>query len=104
MKKILLVLAVLALIAATAFAYTFTNITTATTTVISSRPGILSHIVVNGGTMGTITVYDSGAASGTKIATIASPLAGQTYVYDAKTNVGLTVVTAAATDITVLSQ
>lgn len=104
MKKTLLVFVALALAVAMAFAYNGTNITTATTTTVKSGPGYLSHIVVNGGTMGAITIYDSTTAAGTVIATIASPLAGQHYVYDRGCALGITVVTAAATNITVAWQ
>jgi len=104
MKRFLLVLLALSLIVGAAFAYTAKNITTATTTTVSDRPCYLSHIVVNGGTMGAITVWDNNSTGGTLIATISSPLAGQHYVYDAGTVFGLKVVTAAATDVTVLWQ
>ena len=104
MKKTLFVLAVLALVAATAFAFSAVNITTNTTTTVSARPCYLSHIVVNGGTMGTITVWDNNATTGAKVATISSPLAGQHYVYDAAMVYGLKVVTADNTNITVLWQ
>ena len=103
-KKVLLVLAVVALVVATAFAYSAVNITSDTTTTISARPCYLSHIVVNGGTMGAITVWDNNATTGAVVATIASPLAGQHYVYDAAMVYGLKVVTADNTNITVLWQ
>lgn len=104
MKKIMLVLAVLVLVVATAFAFTAKNITTATTTTVSARPCYLSHIVVNGGTMGAITIWDNNATTGAVVATIASPLAGQHYVYDAAMVYGLKVVTADNTNVTVLWQ
>ena len=104
MKKIMLVLAVLVLVVATACAYNATNITTATTTTIKTGSTFLSHIVVNGGTMGQISVWDNNASGGTVIATIASPLAGQTYVYDAGLALGCKVVTADNTNLTVLWQ
>ncbi len=103
-KKVLLVLAVVALVVATAFAYSAVNITSDTTTVISARPCYLSHIVVNGGTMGAISIWDNNSTGGAVVATIASPLAGQHYVYDAAMVYGLKVVTADNTNITVLWQ
>ena len=102
MKKILLVLLALVLVASVAFAFTAKNITSNTTTTITARPCFLSHIVVNGGTMGAITIWDNNATTGAVVATIASPLAGQHYVYDAAMVRGLKVVTAANTNLTVL--
>jgi hypothetical protein len=104
MKKAMLVLAALALVASVAFAFTAKNITSNATTVISARPCYLSHIVVNGGTMGAISIWDNSATGGTVVATIASPLAGQHYVYDAAMVYGLKVVTADNTNLTVLWQ
>lgn len=104
MKKILFVLVALALVVGVAFAFNAKNITSNTTTTISARPCYLSHIVVNGGTMGAITIWDNNSTGGAVVATIASPLAGQHYVYDAAMVYGLKVVTADNTNITVLWQ
>jgi hypothetical protein len=104
MKKFLLALLALSLVVGVAFAFTAKNITSDATTVISARPCYLSHIVVNGGTMGAITIWDNNASTGAVVATIASPLAGQHYVYDAAMVYGLKVVTADNTNITVLWQ
>lgn len=84
----------------------YTNITSATTTTIKSGQGCLVAIVVNLTVAGgVITIYDNTAASGTKIATVTYPatlLASQTVLpYFCKFATGLTIVTSAATDITV---
>jgi len=72
--------------------YNYTNITTATTTVIKSGPGILNVVVINKpGTSGTLTVYDNTAASGTKIASI-TVTSGYQYIYEVNFTTGLTVV------------
>lgn len=76
------------------------NISTATTTVVKTGPGFLGQLVVNGGTMGSITVYDGVDATGTVIATIAAPTAGMVFPYGCIFSKGLCVVTAAATDVT----
>ena len=76
------------------------NIASATTTVIGG-PGILHSIVINTTAAGTITIYDNTAASGTKIATIKASAVEGTYLYDVRCRTGLTIVTAAASDITV---
>lgn len=82
--------------------YEARNITTATTTVVSAGPCVLGTVTINTTAAGTITIYDNTAASGTKIATIAaSPVNGSTFIYNVKCRTGLTVVTAAASDITV---
>jgi len=78
------------------------HIATATTTVIvASGEGALHSIVINSPAAGTITVYDHGSAAGTVLAIIASSAVGGTYLYDCTYSTGLTIVTAAATDITV---
>jgi hypothetical protein len=77
------------------------NISTATTTVVKPGPGILKSITVNTTAAGTITVYDNTAASGTKIATLKASIVEGTYQYDVFCGTGLTVVTAAASDVTV---
>jgi len=87
--------------------YQFRNITTATTTTVKSGVGQLHSITVNKQVIaGTITVYDNTAASGTIIATITfgAALAGDppiTGLYGISFTTGLTIVTSAATDITV---
>jgi hypothetical protein len=78
------------------------NITTATTTVVVSRPGTLKRICVNTTAAGSITVYDNTAASGTKIGTLKASIAEGTYLQGIRFVTGLTVVTAAASDITVV--
>lgn len=77
------------------------NISTATTTVVKDGAGILHLITINGGTLGAITVYDNNAGSGTKIATLDASADRRSYFYNVRFTTGLTIVTAAATDITV---
>lgn len=80
----------------------YTNITAATTTVVDATPGVLHMVTINTTAASAITIYDSLTASGTKIATIAaSPVIGSTFAYDVAYTIGLTVVTAGASDITV---
>lgn len=79
----------------------FRNITTATTTVVKAGPGILQSLVINTTAAGTITIYDNTSAAGTKIATIAASANLGDYVYNCVFSTGLTVVTAAASDVTV---
>jgi hypothetical protein len=82
--------------------YNYTNISTATTTLIKSGVGQLNTIVINNTAAATITIYDSLTASGTKIGTIAaSPAIGMTFDYEIAFTIGLTIVTAGSSDITV---
>ena len=82
---------------------TAANVASAATTVIKQGQGFLGQIVINGGTMGNITVYDNTEASGTIIATItgADLKTGMVFPYGCEFTVGLTVVTAGNTNITI---
>jgi hypothetical protein len=80
---------------------TNTYISTATTTVVKTGAGLLHTLVVNGGTAGTVIVYDNTAASGTILASFDSTNALATYVFDCSFSTGLTVVTSAATKVSV---
>jgi hypothetical protein len=81
--------------------YIYRNITTATTTVVKSGAGVLKGITVNTTAAGTITIYDNTSAAGTKIGTLKSSVVEGTYEYNVAFATGLTVVTGAASDITV---
>jgi len=82
--------------------YKYNNIKTATTTVVKNRSGILKNITVNTTAAGAVTVYDNASAgSGATIATFPSAAVVGSYEYDARFINGLTIVTAAASDITV---
>ena len=78
-----------------------TVISTATTTVCKTGAGLLHTITVTGGTAGTIVVYDNTAASGTILASFSSTNALATYTFNVSFSIGLTVVTSAATLVTV---
>jgi len=77
------------------------NITSATTTTVKSGAGYLFSITVNTTAAGTITIYDNTTNSGTKIGTLKASVGEQTFFYCCSFTTGLTVVTAAASDITV---
>ena len=76
-------------------------ISTATTTVVKTGAGLLHTLTVCGGTAGTIVVYDNTAASGTVIASFDSTNALESYTFDCAFATGLTVVTSAATKVSV---
>ena len=79
-----------------------TYISTAATTIVRSKPGKLHTVTVQGGTTGTIIGYDSLAlAAGNIVFSFDSTNALQTYTFDVDLNLGLVVVTAAATKLTI---
>lgn len=87
--------------------FSFQNIAGAATTVVKSGVGTLAKIVINKPVAtGVITIYDNTAATGTKIGTITNPAAilqqQLELEYMCKFTTGLTVVTSAADDITVI--
>lgn len=87
--------------AATTGGYSFSNITTATTTTVKSGAGTLHALVINTkGVASTATIYDNTSASGTKIGTVDTSLGTGTNIYDVAFATGLTIVTAATADIT----
>lgn len=79
----------------------YSNITSATTTVVKSGAGFLHSIIINTTAAGTVTIYDNTAASGNKIATLKASIAENCYIYDVAFTTGLTIVTGAASDVTV---
>jgi hypothetical protein len=80
----------------------YKNITSATTTVVKAAPGTLHSIIVNtAGTTNAVTIYDNTAASGTKIGSITVAVQGAIH-YECDFTVGLTIVTSATSDITVV--
>lgn len=78
-----------------------TYISSATTTVVKSGAGMLHSIVVTETAAGAITVYDNTAASGTVKAVLKASIAEGAYVFDIAFATGLTIVTAAASKLTV---
>lgn len=85
----------------------FLNIAGAATTLVKSGAGTLLSIVINKPVAtGVITIYDSLTAANTKIGTITNPAAllqqQLALPYNLKFSTGLTIVTSAADDITVI--
>ena len=76
-------------------------ISTATTTVCKTGAGLLNTVTVQGGTAGTIIGYDNTAASGTILFSFSSTNALATYTFNVSFAIGLTVVTSAATQLTI---
>ena len=86
----------------------FANISGAATTVVKSGAGTLHRLTINKPVAAsTITVYNNTAGSGAKIATITNPAgAGQPYYIDyiVRFDVGLTIITSGADDVTAVYQ
>ncbi len=81
--------------------YNKTYISTATTTTIKTGQGVLHTVVVNGGTAGTVIIYDNTSGAGTVIASFDSTNALATYTFDVQFTTGLTIVTGGATKVSV---
>lgn len=77
------------------------QITTATTTVVETGPCVLGGIHILAAVASTITIYDNTAASGTVIATLPASLAVGYYPFNRLCAVGLTIVTAGASNLLV---
>jgi hypothetical protein len=89
------------------YGWSFLNISGAATTLVKTGAGRLARIIHNKAVAaGVITLYDSLTASGTKIGTITLPAvllnSQNAYEYDLQFTTGLTIVTSAADDLTVL--
>lgn len=76
-------------------------IITAVTTTLVTGSGTVNSIIIGGGTLGTIVIYDNIAGSGTIIASFDATTPRGTYPINASFATGLTVVTGAATQLTV---
>ena len=77
-----------------------TYISTAATTTVATGKGILKRIVLTETAVGTITVYDNTAASGTILAVFKASVVEQTFEIGARFSIGCTIVTAAASKLT----
>jgi len=84
--------------------FNYATITTATTTTPKTGAGFIHALNILGGTLGTITVYDNTAASGTPICPAFTPTAAvpcPPIILNQSFATGLTIVTAAATILNV---
>ena len=82
--------------------YNYVNISTASTTQVSPTSIWFHTLVLDGGNVGTITIYDNASGcSGTKISTISTSAPPVTLIYDIQTKNGLCVNTSTSMDATV---
>lgn len=83
--------------------YKYTNIASATTTQVNTGPTRLIRIVVNTTAAAAITIVDNTTGSTPAVATIAaSPAIGSVFYYGIRLTTGLRIITAGASDITVV--
>lgn len=84
--------------------FTYSNITTNTTTQVKSVAGFLHSLTINtSGTTDTATIFDNTSCAGTKIGTVNSAAVPVTLFFDVQFSTGLCVLTAGTTpgDLTV---
>ncbi len=81
--------------------WNYTNITSATTTLVKTGAGVLHSIVVNTTAAGSIKIEDALTDTTPLIGTLKASVAEGTYLYDVEFTTGLNIVTAGASDITV---
>ncbi len=80
--------------------YNYKNISTASTFVVKSSPGVLHAVTINTA-LGSCTMYDNGAtATGNVIGTFTASATGN-LIYDVNFATGLTVVTTSAPNLTI---
>lgn len=80
----------------------YKNITTATTTQVYTGQCTLVSITVNTTSAGTIKIIDGTSGTTANVATIAASVLPQTFVYNITMTNGIRIVTAGASDITVM--
>ncbi len=83
------------------YGYNPTYTSTATTTVVATGPGILHELSLTETAAGTITVYDNTSATGTILGVLKASIVEGDYLHDLSFSIGLTIVTAAASKLTV---
>jgi hypothetical protein len=77
-------------------------ISSATTTVCKAEAGILKKIIITEAVASTIIVYDNASGAGTIIASFVASAPVGTYLFDVPFSLGLTVITAGASKLTVV--
>ena len=80
----------------------YNYISTGTTTVVKSGQGALLQIIIGKTTTGTVTVYDNTAASGNIICAFGTSTTPFAFTIGAIANTGITVVTSAADQVSVI--
>jgi hypothetical protein len=79
----------------------YAYISTAATTVVKNTNGFLKAVTIEGGASGTVILYDNPSGVGTVIASFDATNTPMTYEFDVQFTLGLTVITSAATKLTI---
>lgn len=82
--------------------YSYSNIASATTTQVSTGPRTLVAITVNTTSVGAISIIDGVSGTTANIGTLKASIAEGTYWYNVAIRDGIRIVTAGASDITVI--
>jgi len=80
----------------------YAYIATATTTQVKTGAGILHAIIVNTTSAGAISIIDGTSGSTVNIGSLKASIVEGTYTYDLVFKAGLRIITAGASDITVI--
>lgn len=83
--------------------YKYTHISTGTTTVVSTVPCVLISVIINTSVANAITLYDNTSAVAPVVGIIAASAAIGAIEYKVQLVNGLTVVTAGASDLTIVT-
>ena len=83
--------------------YKYTYISTATTTQVATGQGALIRIVVNTTSAGAISIIDNTSGSTVNIGSLKTSIVEGTYEYGIQFVNGLRIITAGASDITVVT-
>lgn len=83
--------------------YKYTHITTNATTVVENAPCVLIAVVVNTAAAGSVTIVDSATTTTPVVGILKASVAEGTYEYLIRCFNGLTIITAGATDLTIVS-
>ncbi len=82
--------------------YSYSNIKTATTTQVSTGPRTLVAITVNTTAAGAISIIDGTSGTTANIGTLKASILEGTYWFNVACGTGIRIVTAGASDITVI--
>lgn len=83
--------------------YKYTHITSATTTIVENAPCVLISVIVNTSAAGTITIADSATTTTPVIGILKASVAEGDYRYLVRTINGLSIITGAASDLTIVT-
>lgn len=83
--------------------YKYTHISTQTTTVVSTVPCVLIRIIVGSTAAGTVTVVDNNTGSTPVVGVLKTSIVEGTYEFGIQLVTGLSIITGAASDLTIVT-